>query len=133
MKKIILIMFILTQFIFADGLRILDKISDIPTNKNVVLIFSMKYCPYCVRQERAILRKVQPKFDDVEYFKVMKNSTVFEKLNNTGIFDEIKYYPTTFIVKIDEENQMYVKYHFVGLQRSSNIMRILNDKDIMED
>ena len=133
MKKALLIIFILTQVIFANGLQIIDKISDIPQNKNVVLIFSMKYCPYCKRQERSILKKVQPKFKDIVYLKVMKGTKVFEELNDTGNFDEIKYFPTTFILKIDKENNMNIKYLFMGLQRSRNIMSVLSDNDIMED
>ena len=133
MKKLILIIFILTQFLFADGLKIIDKMSDIPKNKDVVLIFSMKYCPYCVKQEKTILKDVQPKFKKIEYLKVMKGSKIFQKLNNSGIFNNVTFYPTTFIVKIDEENQMYLKYHFVGFQRSSSIISILNDEDIMGD
>ncbi len=133
MKRIILLIFILTQTILADGLKIIENISDIPQNKNVVLIFSMKHCPYCKRQERSILKKVQPKFKEVEYLKVMKDSKVFHELNDSGNFDDIEYYPTTFILKIEQGNQMFIKYHFVGFQRPSNIINVLIDKDIMDD
>lgn len=132
MKKIILIIFILTQSIFADGLKIIDKISDIPKNKNVVLIFALKHCPYCERQEKSILKRIKPKFSKVAFLKVIKGSKIFTKLDNTGLFDEIKYFPTTFILKIDKDNQIDVKYLFMGLQRSKNIISILNDEDIMD-
>ncbi len=133
MKKTLLIFFILIQSVSADGLKIIDKISDIPRNKNIVLIFSMQYCPYCVRQEKSILKKVQPQFQEIEYLKVMRGSKVFQKLIETGNFGEVEYFPTTFILKINNQDTINVKYPFAGFQRSSNIISILNDKEIMED
>jgi glutaredoxin len=133
MKKLILITLILAQSIFADSLKVIDKISDIPQNKNVVLIFSMEFCPYCVRQEKNIIEKVQPKFQQIEFLKVMRGTKVFEELIKTGNFGEVQYFPTSYILKMDNENKLYVKYPFAGFQRSSSIISILNDKEIMED
>jgi len=133
LKKTLLVFFILIQSVLADELKIIDKISDIPQNKNVVLIFSMQYCPYCVRQEKSIVKKVQPQFQEIEYLKVMRGSKVFQKLIETGNFGEVEYFPTTFILKINNQDTINVKYPFAGFQRSSNIISILNDKEIMED
>jgi hypothetical protein len=133
MKKSIILTLFLTQFIFADGLKIINSISDIPKNKNIVLIFSMQYCPYCVRQENSIIKNVQPKFPDIEYLKVMRDTKVFQELIETGNFGEVEYYPTTFILKINQSNQIDVKYPFKGFQRSSNLISILTDSEIMAD
>lgn len=133
MKQLIIITLIFTQAIFADSLKVIEKLSDIPKNKNVVLIFSMKYCPYCLRQEKSIIKRVQPKFKDIVYLKVMRGSKIFQELSNSGSFDQIQYYPTSFILKINQDNEMNVKYLFQGFQRSSNILSVLNDKEIMED
>lgn len=124
---------IFIQSVFASQMQIIDSISQIPKNKNVILIFSMDFCPYCKRQERSILNNVKPKFKDMAYLKVMKGTKVFEDLIQTGNFGEVKYYPTTYILKIDKDNQMNVKYPFMGYQRSSYILDILQDKEIMED
>jgi len=132
MKKLVIIALILTQSIFADGLQTIQKISDIPQNKNVVLIFAMEYCPYCKRQEKSIIKKVQPKFQKIAFLKVMKGTKVFQELIHTGNFGEVDYFPTTYILKINKENELDVKYPFTGLQHSSNIIRILNNKDIMD-
>ena len=133
MKKTIFIFMILTQVIFADSLKVIDKFSDIPKNKNIVLIFSMEFCPYCVRQEKSIIKKVQPKFQEVEFLKVMRGTKVFKELIQTGNFGEVEYFPTTYILKINKEDNINVKYPFAGFQRSSSIIDILNNKEMMED
>ncbi len=133
MKKTIFIFMILTQVIFADSLKVIDKFSDIPKNKNIVLIFSMEFCPYCVRQEKSIIKKVQPKFQEVEFLKVMRGTKVFKELIQTGNFGEVEYFPTTYILKINKENKIDVKYPFAGFQRSSSIIDILSNKEMMED
>lgn len=133
MRILIIVTLFLTQAIFADKLKVIDKISEIPKNKNVVLIFSMDHCPYCIRQEKSIITRVKPRFKNIEYLKVQRGTKVFHKLIETGNFGEVEYYPTTFILKVASDNQIDVKYPFKGFQRSSNIITILNDKDIMED
>lgn len=133
MKILFILTLFLTQSIFADKLKVIDTISDIPKNKDVVLIFSMDHCPYCIRQEKSIITRVQPKFENIEYLKVQRGTKVFQELIETGNFGEVEYYPTTFILKVTSDNQIDVKYPFKGFQRSSNIINILNDKDIMED
>lgn len=133
MKILLIVILILSQSIFANGLKVIDKLSDIPINKDVVLIFSLHFCPYCKKQEKSIIKKVQPILPNITYLKVMKGSKVFQKLNDTGNFDEIEYYPTSFIIKINKKNKIDVKYLFKGLQHSKNILRVLNDPDIMAD
>lgn len=111
----------------------ITEMSQIPKGKDILLMFSMKYCPYCTRQESTILYKVKPEFKDIEYFKVMNNTKLFNELIATGNFDEVRYFPTTFILKVDQNDQMNVKYEFLGYQDGSYLLEILNDKEIMED
>lgn len=133
MKKYILIMLLFSQMSYAQSLPIIDKLSDLPKEKNIVLMFSMDFCPYCERQERSIINKIQPKFPKLAYLKVKKGTKVFEKLIRTGNFGEVEYFPTTFIMIVDEDGSIFVKYPFKGHQRSSSIISILNNKEIMED
>lgn len=133
MKKAIFIILFLSQTLFAQQLKVIESISDIPKNKNTILIFSMEFCPYCKRQEKSIINKVKPNFNDYAYLKVMKGTKVFQELIETGNFGEVEYYPTTFILKIDQNDNINVKYPFMGFQRSSHIIGVLNDKEIMQD
>ncbi len=126
-------MLILAQTVFADKIDIAEKFSQLPKGENIILIFSMEFCPYCIRQERSILKNVKPKFKDMAYFKVMKGSALFEKLIKTGNFGEVEYFPTTYILKIEDDGSIDVKYPFMGFQRSSNIISVLNDKEVMGD
>lgn len=132
-KKFLLIVLILTQTAFAQKIKVAESFSQLPKGKNIILIFAMEYCPYCIRQERSILKRVKPKFEDMGYFKVMKGTDLFQELIETGNFGEVEYFPTTYILKIDSDDQIDVKYPFMGFQRSSNIIDILNDKEIMGD
>lgn len=133
MKKSILILLLFAQMIYAQSLPIIDKLSDLPKEKNIVLIFSMEFCPYCVRQEQSIINKIQPKFPDLAYLKVKKGTKVFDELIKTGNFGEVEYFPTTFIMIVDENGSIFVKYPFKGHQRSSAIISILENKEIMEN
>ncbi len=133
MKKIIFLLLIFAQAVFAQKLDIAREFSQLPKEKNIVLIFSMEFCPYCIRQERSILRNVKTRFKDMGYFKVMKGSSLFEELIETGNFGEVEYFPTTYILKIDKDDEIDVKYPFMGYQKAVNIIDILNDKDIMGD
>ncbi len=123
----------MSQILFADGLKTIEKLSDLPREKNIVLMFSMEFCPYCMRQENSIINRIQPKFPDIVYLKVKKETKVFEELIQTGNFGEVEYFPTTFILSLDEDGTIFVKYPFKGHQRSTAIISILNNKEIMED
>lgn len=133
LKFLFILFFIFTQSLFADDLKVIKTINDIPKNKDVVLVFSMKFCPYCIRQEKTIIRKIEPKLKDIVYLKVIKDTAVFDQLIQTGNFGEVEFFPTTFILKKYDDNSLNVKYPFTGYQRSSSIISILNDQDIMED
>jgi len=133
MKKTIILILLFTQIVFANKLNVIQQISDIPIGKDVVLVFSLKFCPYCLKQEKSIIKRVQPKFPQIAYLKVIKGTKVFQELIQTGNFGEVEYFPTTFILKMDKKHILDVKYPFKGLQHSSNIISILKDKNIMED
>jgi len=130
--KYLLTLFLLVQFSFADSLKQIESMDDIPTNKNVLLMFTMNYCPYCMRQESSIINRIKPKFPEIEYLKVKDGTKVFKKLIKTGNFGEVDYFPTTFVLIKEEDGTIFVKYPFKGWQRSRDIIKILNDQDIME-
>lgn len=131
--KYILTLLLFINISFADDLKVIESMDDIPANKNVLLMFSMNYCPYCMRQESSIINKIKPKFPNIEYLKVKRGTDVYQKLIETGNFGEVEYFPTTFILIKEDDGTLFVKYPFKGWQRSSDIIKILNDKDIMEE
>lgn len=133
MKKYMAFLLILSQTVFADSLKTIQTLSDLPKEKNILLMFSMEFCPYCIRQEQNIIKKIQPKFPNIIYRKVKKETKVFEDLIRTGNFGEVEYFPTTFIITVDEEGAIFAKYPFKGHQRSSTIINILTNKEIMEE
>jgi thioredoxin-related protein len=133
MKRYLLLVLLLSQVIYATTLKTIYAFSDLPKEKNIVLMFSMDFCPYCKRQERSIIKKIQPKFPDIAYLQVKKGTKIFEELMSTGNFGEVEYYPTTFIMIVDKDGSIFVKYPFKGEQRSSLIINILENKEIMEE
>jgi len=131
--KYILSLLLLVQFVFADKLKVIESMDEIPKNKNVILVFTMQYCPYCVRQENSLVNKIKPMFPDIEYLKVMNSSKVYQELIETGNFGEVEYFPTTFILIKEDDGSIFVKYPFKGYQYTRDIIKVLKDKDIMED
>jgi thioredoxin-related protein len=130
--RIFFILLVFLQFAFSSSIPTINKISDLPKEKDIILIFSMDHCPYCIRQEKNIIEKIQPQFPQMGYYKTKRGTKVFEELIQTGNFGEVEYFPTTFILIVDEDGSIFVKYPFKGFQRSSSIIRILNNKEIME-
>jgi glutaredoxin len=131
--KYLLTLLLLINISLADNLKVIESMDDIPRNKNVLLMFSMNFCPYCMRQESSILNNIKPQFPNISYLKVKKGTDIYQKLIETGNFGEVEYFPTTFILIKEDDGTIFVKYPFKGLQRSKDMIRILNDKDIMED
>ena len=131
--KYILTLLLLIQFAYGERLKVIESLADIPKNKNVLLMFSMDFCPYCSRQESSILNKIKPQFPNIEYLKVKRGTNIFQELIETGNFGEVEYYPTSFILIKEEDSTLFVKYPFKGWQRSRDIIKILNDKDIMDE
>lgn len=131
--KYVLALLLFIQLSYAEKLKVIESMSEIPANKNVVLMFSMQFCPYCMRQEDSLLNKVKPKFPNMSFLKVMDGTNVFKELIQTGNFGEVEYFPTTFILIKEEDGTIFVKYPFKGWQRSSDIIKVLNDKEIMEE
>lgn len=131
--KYILTLLLLLQFAYGEKLKVIESLEDIPKNKNVLLVFTMDFCPYCSRQESSILNKIKPQFPEISYLKVKSGTKVFTQLIHTGNFGEVEYFPTTFILIKEDDDTIFVKYPFKGWQRSRDIIKILNDKDIMEE
>ncbi|MBD3841928.1 MAG: hypothetical protein IE909_08585 [Campylobacterales bacterium] len=131
MKKIIFIT-LLALNIFAQEILQIESFNQIPKNKNIFMMFSMDFCPYCKRQEKSIINKVQPQFSEIIYLQVKNNTQLFKKLTATGLFDEADTFPTSYILSINNNNEIHVKYVFKGFQHSSNIITVLKDKDLME-
>lgn len=132
MRLFIFIFIVFVQFSFSASIPTIHTISDLPKEKDIILVFSMEHCPYCSRQENSLISKVQPKFPDIALYKTLRGTKVFETLIQTGNFGEVDYFPTTFILVVDENENIFVKYPFQGYQRSSSIIKILNDNEIMD-
>jgi len=125
MKKL----FVLCLFIsslFATQSKQINSIEDIDTNKEVILVFSIPSCPWCIRQI-SVLEKIKEKRDSLQIVKVLKDSSIYTELKEKYPFP-VEFYPTSFLVE-KEDNELNIKYEFQGFQKQKNIIKVLNSID----
>ena len=125
MKKIFLLCFFITLLITAQA-KEFNSVKEIPSNKDIFLMFSIPSCPWCQRQLK-VLEKIKKSRDDFEYMKVQDDNIIDEELIQYYPFP-IEVYPTSFIVN-KEEGELHIKYEFQGYQKKSSILKILDSDD----
>ena len=126
MKRFILFCLFISS-VFASEIKVLKNIEELKENKNIFLMFSTSFCPWCAKQV-SILEDIQKEKKDLEIFKVNDDTLVYKELLNKYSF-VIKYYPTSYIVT-KEDGDLNINYEFQGYQKKKNILSVLNDEDI---
>ena len=125
MKKLfVLCLFI--SLLFATQPRQINSIEDIDINKEIILVFSIPSCPWCIRQI-AVLEKIKEKRDSLQIIKVVKDSDIYNELIEKYPFP-VQFYPTSFLVD-KEDNELNIKYEFQGFQKQKNIIKVLDSID----
>ena len=125
MKKIIIFCLFISSLL-ASEIKVLKSVDELKEDKTIFLMFSNASCPWCTRQA-SILADIQKEKEDLDIFKVDDASLVYKELLKENSF-VIKYYPTSYIVTI-EEGEIFINYEFQGYQRKKNILAVLNDED----
>ena len=125
MKKIFILGLFISLLITSQA-KEFNSIKDMPSNKDIFLMFSIHSCPWCERQLK-VLEKIKDSRDDFEFMKVQDNNIIYEELIQNYAFP-VEVYPTSFIV-IKEEGELYIKYEFQGYQKRSSILKILDSDD----
>ena len=122
MKKIFILCFFITLLITGQA-KEFNSVKDMPSNKDIFIMFSIPSCPWCERQLK-VLEKIKETRDNFEFMKVQDDNIIYEELIENYAFP-IEVYPTSFIV-IKEEGELHIKYEFQGYQKKSNILKILD-------
>ncbi|MGB1227400.1 MAG: glutaredoxin domain-containing protein [Poseidonibacter sp.] len=125
MKKIFILCFFISLLITGQA-KEFNSVKDMPSNKDIFLMFSIPSCPWCERQEK-VLKKIKESRDDFEYMKVQDDNIIYEELIQNYAFP-IEVYPTSFIVN-KEEGKLHIKYEFQGYQKRSSILKILDSDE----
>ena len=125
MKRIFILCFFISLLITGQA-KEFNSIKDMPSNKDIFIMFSIPSCPWCERQLK-VLEKIKKNRDDFEYMKVQDDNIIYEELIENYAFP-IEVYPTSFIVK-KEEGELYIRYEFQGYQKKSSILKILDSDD----
>jgi len=125
MKKIFIVCFFISLLVTA-GAKEFNSVKDMPSNKDIFIMFSIPSCPWCERQLR-VLKKIKENRDDFEYMKVQDDNIIYDELITNYPFP-IEVYPTSFIVK-KEDGILNIRYEFQGYQRKSSILNVLNSND----
>lgn len=124
MKKLFIFLSMMS-FLIASDIKEIKNIKDLSSNKDIILMFSISSCPWCIKQFE-VLEKIK-KDRDLQIVKVKKGSGIYKELIEKYPFP-VDFYPTSFIV-IKEDNEISIKYEFQGYQRKSNIIKVLKSFD----
>lgn len=130
LKKFILILALLVSFAEAKDIIKLKSIDEIKEGKHTIVMFSMNFCPWCMRQRSVLEEHITPLYPDIDVFEAKLGTDIYDELvSTTGI--EIKYHPTTALMK-KEDGELVIIFEFYGYQEYSYITDVLEDKDIMD-
>ena len=125
MKKLFVLSLLISS-LFAIQSKQINSIEDIDINKEIILVFSIPSCPWCIRQI-TVLEKVKDKRDNLQIVKVLKDSDIYNELIKKYPFP-VQFYPTSFLVE-KEENELNIRYEFQGFQKQKNIEKVLDTID----
>ena len=77
MKKLF-ILFSLIGVLFAAEIKDIKSIKDLSSTKDIILMFSIDSCPWCIRQEK-VLKDIQEE-KDIQIVKVKNGSDIYKEL-----------------------------------------------------
>lgn len=124
MKKLFIFLSIISFLIAAD-LKEIKNIKELSSSKDIILMFSIPSCPWCIKQLEVLEKIKQDR--NLQIVKVEKGSGIYKELVERYPFP-VDFYPTSFIVT-KEDNEISIKYEFQGYQRKSNIIKVLKSFD----
>ena len=124
--KIVFTLYFFISLLVAVQAKEFNSVKEMPSNKDIFIMFSIPSCPWCERQLK-VLEKIKENRDNFEYMKVQDDNIIYEELIQNYAFP-VEVYPTSFIVK-KEEGELYIRYEFQGYQKRSNILKILDSDD----
>ncbi|MBU3013409.1 hypothetical protein KO488_01475 [Poseidonibacter lekithochrous] len=125
MKRIFFLIFFISLLITGQA-KEFNSIKEMPSNKDIVIMFSIPSCPWCARQLK-VLEDIKETRDNFEFMKVQDDNIIYDELMENYAFP-VEVYPTSFIVN-KEEGELYIKYEFQGYQKKSSILKILDSDD----
>lgn len=125
MKKIFILYLFISLFIVGQA-KEFNSIKEMPSNKDIVIMFSIPSCPWCARQLK-VLEDIKETRDNFEFMKVQDDNIIYDELIEKYPFP-VEVYPTSFIVT-KEDGELNIKYEFQGYQKKSSILKILDSDD----
>ena len=125
MKRIFILCFFISLLITGQA-KEFNSVKEMPSNKDIFIMFSIPSCPWCERQLR-VLKKIKETRDNFEFMKVQDDNIIYDELVQNYAFP-IDVYPTSFIVN-KEDGQLNIRYEFQGYQKKRSILKILDSED----
>ena len=125
MKRIFILCFFISLLITGQA-KEFNSVKEMPSNKDIFIMFSIPSCPWCERQLR-VLKKIKETRDNFEFMKVQDDNIIYDELVQNYAFP-IEVYPTSFIVN-KEDGQLNIRYEFQGYQKKRSILKILDSED----
>jgi len=125
MKRIFILCFFISLLMTGQA-KEFNSVKDMPSNKDIFIMFSIPSCPWCARQLK-VLEEIKETRDNFEFMKVQDDNIIYDELMENYAFP-VDVYPTSFIVN-KEDGELNIRYEFQGYQKKSNILKILDSED----
>lgn len=124
MKKLLLLVISFIS-LFAE-IKELKTFDELESNKNIFIMFSTDYCPWCIRQTK-VLDEISKEKEDWQIVKVKDDSKIYKELLEKYPF-VIEFFPTSYIIS-KKDDELHIKYEFQGYQKKSEILSTMKDED----
>ena len=113
MKKIILILFILSSFTSLMAMQRLTSVSQLEENEYTFLVLERNGCPWCSKYKGELDFIVDDYEDKIKFYKLKKGSDTFNKFTKQYNL-KIIIYPMTYIFKKSKNAEAKIVYEMYG-------------------
>ena len=113
MKKIILILFMLSSFTSLIAMQRLTSLSQLEENSYTFLVLERNGCPWCSKYKGELDFIVDDYEDQIKFYKLKKGSDVFNAFTKK-YNKKIIIYPMTYILKSSKKDRAKIVYEMYG-------------------
>ena len=113
MKKLILILFLLSSFTSLMAMDRLTSLLQLQDNQYTFLVLEKKGCPWCSKYKTELDFIVDDYEDKMKFYKLKKGSDTFNKFTKKYNL-KIIIYPMTYILKKQKNAEAKIVYEMYG-------------------
>ena len=115
MKKIILILFLLSSFTSLMAMQRLTSLAQLEESEYTFLVLEKNGCPWCSKYKGELDFIIEDYEGKIKFYKLKKGSDTFYKFKKKYNL-KIIVYPMTYIFKKSKEKEAKIIYDIYGYQ-----------------